>query len=610
MSEKRVNTIFLAIILFSLIPNKLFISPRYATDSSWQIAVNNAFMRHYVFGKDMIFTYGPLGFLSYGLPLGLGVWSIGIVLYKLLIITGLFVIGRNALLSQPAFFGKLMIGFAFIFCGKFYAFDPAIFGLLFITLGCIYALGQPDSKWLFCLGFLAVLSFFIKMNSGFVGGLFVLVTLLFLLIRKKLAVKPFLLVTGINLGIGLLLTILLHVDMAGYITHGLAIVNYYNDAMVVPLLPRAVTPISVFALTVLFLVFFVAAFRRATDKLQWGVSFLLAAAFCFILFKQGFVVATGNHELIFFSAIPFLFLGLSDIKSIGVVGEPASTINWLVIFFTICAIFNIGYMTFHSRWLRDLYMKEPVTIREMPAAIKQRIGNNTVDIFPADIDRLYFEKLNFTTRPIPQGYSVYHSSLDSVNALFYRSVKAPRFVVSGIGSTPGRHPFWDETNTKIAVRENYHIVDSFRFTNEVERAELSHFYLLERNASPAQSQIKPLFRGIHKLNEKITIPGSQFPVLLKVTAHYSTWNKLKRFFFQPTLLRCRIDYEDGTFSEHNAILPTIAAGVIINKRLLSNEDGAWFFGSPRTNVSATAISFKGDKAWFDENIEISFSEIR
>jgi hypothetical protein len=303
-------------------------------------------------------------------------------------------------------------------------------------------------------------------------------------------------------------------------------------------------------------------------------------------------------------------LGLSGIKSITVEKETANTINWLAILFSVCAIFNIGYMTFHSRWLRDLYMKEPVTIREMPAAIKQRIGKNTVDIFPADIDRLYFENLNFTTRPIPQGYSVYHSSLDSTNAFFYRSAGAPRFVVFGIGSTPGRHPFWDETITKIAIRDNYQVVDSFRFTNEVEPDAFSHFYLLEKKTLPLYSQVKALSSIKAHLNEKIAIPNSGFPIMLKANVHYSNWNRLKRFLFQPTLLRCRIDYEDGSFSEHNASLPILEDGIIINKRLLSNEEAAWFFGSPRNNLRATAICFMGDTLWFDDNIDISFSEIQ
>ncbi|MES2648296.1 MAG: hypothetical protein V4717_15575 [Bacteroidota bacterium] len=609
MGEKRVNDIFQAIILFFLIPNKLFIPPRHAIDSAWQIAVNNAFTSGYHFGTELVFTYGPLGFLSYGLPLGLGIWATGIVLYKLAIITGLFVIGRKALLGQHQIFGKVIVLLAFVFCGRFFIFDPTIFVLLFITLGCINSLEQPNIPWLFLLGLVAVLGFFIKMNSGFTGFLFVGITMLFLFFRKKISAKQFFGVVGINLLLLVLLCFVLRVDLLSYIRHGLTIVNYYNDAMAVPLPAWPVTPLAVVGLGLLLVVLFLAAFKQTRDKLQWSVAFCMAATFFFIAFKQGFVVAVGNHQLIFFSVMPFLFLGLDGTATIPVTQETRDTISWLAVFFTICAIFNIGHMTFHSRWLRDLYMKEPVIQMEIPAAINKRIGNKTVDIFPSDIDRLYFEKLHFTTRPVPQGYSVYHSSLDAANASFYRSGKSPQFVVMGIGSIPGRHPFWDETNTRIAVRNNYHLVDSFRFTNEVLAPALSHFYLLEKNASTTQSQLKMLSNHKAFLNKKIAIPDSEFPVLLKVKAQYSGWNKIKRFLFQPTLLKCRINYEDGSYSEHNAILPTIENGVIINKKFLSNEEASWFFGVKREMVKAKEIIFRGDAFWFEEEIDISFFEV-
>src|ERR1700682_702603 len=61
-----IGIIYLCIATFSVQTDK--IQP--GLDESWRYGLNALATGHYIFGKDVIFTYGPLGYLSHPMPLG------------------------------------------------------------------------------------------------------------------------------------------------------------------------------------------------------------------------------------------------------------------------------------------------------------------------------------------------------------------------------------------------------------------------------------------------------------------------------------------------------------------------------------------------------------
>ena len=57
--------------------------------------------------------------------------------------------------------------------------------------------------------------------------------------------------------------------------------------------------------------------------------------------------------------------------------------------------------------------------------IKRTIGQSTVDVFGYGQSLAIANDLNYTPRPIFQGYSAYTPALVKANADFYRSAGAP-----------------------------------------------------------------------------------------------------------------------------------------------------------------------------------------
>ena len=64
-----INIFFSLLLLAFIFPGYFF---TYATglDASWQYGINAAFAKDLIFGKDVLFSYGPLGFLCCSMDIG------------------------------------------------------------------------------------------------------------------------------------------------------------------------------------------------------------------------------------------------------------------------------------------------------------------------------------------------------------------------------------------------------------------------------------------------------------------------------------------------------------------------------------------------------------
>jgi hypothetical protein len=54
--------------LIYFIPFPIFFAPSTGLDPSWRISLNMAIDKGLIFGKDIVFTYGPLGYLETRIP--------------------------------------------------------------------------------------------------------------------------------------------------------------------------------------------------------------------------------------------------------------------------------------------------------------------------------------------------------------------------------------------------------------------------------------------------------------------------------------------------------------------------------------------------------------
>jgi hypothetical protein len=67
----------------------------YGLDVSWQMTLNYARAMHWTWGKDIIYTYGPLGFLGTRLGFGISRWAF--LLFDIFFVANMFYLFRDFL---------------------------------------------------------------------------------------------------------------------------------------------------------------------------------------------------------------------------------------------------------------------------------------------------------------------------------------------------------------------------------------------------------------------------------------------------------------------------------------------------------------------------------
>jgi hypothetical protein len=604
------NRIAYAIIIYACIPNRLFAEIRYCMDPSWQYALNTAIQKNYVIGKDFVFTYGPLGFLSTGLPLYLADHGLGIVVYKAVLFAALSGIGIYAVRSAGSIWQKAAILLIYGLAGRLYSYESSVYYMmLFLAFLLWHQKKQKDALLYIALAF-ACINFYIKLNTG----LFLLVLLgmytLALCVRRQLGWIKLLAMAVCG---GLLLAAiawLTNTNLALYVTNGFEIVRHFAAAESYSVSPGSATFLSAMGILLGFVALVIAyLLQKKAQGFAWLNSIMMAGCL-FVAYKQGFVRGSYNHQVSFFASSLLLLLIFFALVN----GREASLLQQVsgiaILVLAAFSILEIGIYGFGFSPLKDLYVADDARVSYIPDRIKRQVGQASIDLFPFEAMHVYYNRLNYAPRPVPQGYQAYSQKLDSINAAYYQQPTAPEFVMMAKGSIDNRHPFWDEYQTKLAIRANYTITDSLLLPDRPGQVPVL-YWLLKRKVSsqPAGTKMPAQVTG-RSWQQSIADPidCSAFPqdALLKITMQPNYKGHLLAFLFQPTILVCHMQYANGTASQYDAIAPIFAAGIPVGCKLESNEDIAAFLRQqpslPQNKI--LKIWFTGNTGMFQKEMAL------
>jgi hypothetical protein len=87
--------------------------------------------------------------------------------------------------------------------------------------------------------------------------------------------------------------------------------------------------------------------------------------------------------------------------------------------------------------------------------VRADVGDRTVDVFGYEQGIALLNNLNYTPRPIFQGYSVYTPALVNANTAFYSSARAPDYVLFKYQTIDDRYPALDDASVLRQVLFDY-----------------------------------------------------------------------------------------------------------------------------------------------------------
>jgi hypothetical protein len=580
--------------------------PATGVDSTWEYGLNQAVAQGYVFGRDLIFTYGPLA-------------SLGTIMF------------------HPATYPLTVVGsiiFAIGFCSAFALICAPKRRLLFIFLPvCLALCLSRDCEFLFLPIILLIVavraslpaaaSFQLMSTPLVIVGIgltssavaltplvkasFSIVTLpicgltfLVLLLRNCWAAFVFATVTaGVLLGAWWLTGQPLDA-LPWYFVAQDPIISGYSDAMSVD---GPLWPILTYATaSSILLVTFYMHFTRKTGWRGW-VALLGLAWVLFVTYKAAFIrqdwwhiiiaagvlLLTGYALALLSSARVALFVALVTVIASSAICGMVPTDHRIANQIVNAWQKTISGITAHFRDPDALQRQFIAANDKIRAEVPLNHVGGSVDLYPTELAAIFANKLNWSGRPTPQSYAVYDPRLDAQNVAHLTSPNGPNTVFFKFAPVTGQLPALEDAGSLLYLLTGYDVVGSSGSYVQMTRRAAS-------NGSPLEHTKTRIVEG--KLNSNIEI-GSADPTWVALDIHPTLLGRLIAAVYKLPILRITLTLGNGRIVQRRYVPGSGNAGFIISPYLSTSNDlirlAAGLDGAPR--VTSFCITSSKEDLW-------------
>jgi hypothetical protein len=464
------NWVLGAVLVLLTWPTR-FAPPIVGLDPSWHTGLAVAVKEGLQFGQEVVFTYGPLGFLDYpsvwypDLARIAFVYSVAVDLaFAVALVWAL----RRTLSTAVA------LAAAYLVLALLPGIEQAIALVAILSLGMLRR-GPPPlpiNAFIVIVGALAAVEALIKISVGPLLLVMAVLTLIGVRARWWQVVAPIgLFVVGL---LGLWVASGQSVsNLPDFVRNSEEIASGYSEAMSA----REISSFGslVWVLAPLAVVIATAA-GRYRDQLARCSAVAIVAAAAIVLFKQGVVRFNPSHNVIWISTACTLWLAIPWAAA-----QRAAQVGGAIALAAIAlhtypaaggGIDPIGHIRFAGEETRNLL--DPSRLERIeaearsamrdvygldPATLSQLRGRS-VSIDPWEIGVVWAYRLNWSPLPVFQNYSAYTSHLDELNAAEIRDPHGPQRILrenlSEPGSTffasiDGRYGPWDPPGQALAT---------------------------------------------------------------------------------------------------------------------------------------------------------------
>ena len=558
--------------------------PPLELDPSWHVALEYAAVHHLQFGTQIVFTFGPLGFLSTRTSMGhLEGARIAFAFFW----SAMIALAATALAKRL----KGWVRYAFLAWLVVFTLSEGLDQTAFFVMAYgawLLLVDNPKQRWqapLFILAFIVLslikLSF---LTAGFASLALVVVYW----IQQRKILRALLLALAAPAGFIAFWAALGQSPshLAPWFRHGLELESGYSAAM--NLVPKTPVFCAALAALALFACVLVATLVRAHRGLLTWAGLITLAQYVFLAWKEGFTRSGDWHTFVFLWFLPLAmaFCFLEDPSS-----APTASQRWVVngafatsmMFCLAAANFQIPGFAGQQliQWPRraahseemifatlrgrsyDLYADCRDSKNVRPLLLdhaKDVIGNESVDVMNFLLAAAVVNEMNYQPRPVIQGFVAYTPALQSLNAEYFRGAGRPHFVMLCHEATDGRFPTLEDSAALNYVLNNY-----------VPVARDGRFLILQQRTTEDLA-----FRLVHEeslgFGEKLDLrPWAQGPLFMSVGIAPTVLGRAVTTLYQQHPLYMRISTGQG--EERYRIIPSMAERpFLVNPLLDSNYD--------------------------------------
>ena len=542
--------------------------PTVGLDPSWQLVLNHAAHTDWVFGRDLVYTYGPWGWLTtqYYFADTFAIRFAWELLFKA--VGAILIVIAATRLAWPR---RIALLAAALLLPPFFQDTWPMLLIAGLTLRAARPT-TPRALLIIAgafLGFLALQKFtFLVMVAG---GLACVIAHHAIERRWSAAAWLFASAFGAFLG-GWLAAGQPLAALPAFLQHAAWISSDYGDAMFLD----ESTP--VFACGVASAILFL---LLVWDSPRWRnlpLAFALTG-FGFVAWKLGFVRADGHTLGFFFFA---LFAGLVAPWLNDAPQRRRTIVSWSLVVVALAGSLaaapdlpaNIGRaLRVHlADKTRALLRTDPLyryvdravatlrTENDLPA-IRTAVGSATVDQFGHDQLTLLLNGLAYRPRPVFQGFLAYSGRLAALNESAYLSTAAPAFTLARLETIDGRYPPLDDARLLPRLISDHSFV----------LAE-NGYLLLRRNPPAGALTRQPIDAGELRFGREHTLPAHQAALWATIDISYSWLGHVRRLLYKPPEVTLVLRYATGTETRHRFVVPAGRDGFLLSPTLFDTAD--------------------------------------
>jgi hypothetical protein len=593
--------------------------PQAGLDESWRSALNEAVVHGYVFGRDLVFTFGPLASV-YSTVFNPGTDA------AMMIGSTVFAVGVCAALGLAAHPRRHMFSLMVPFVVAIsVARDSVFLALPFLLLMAIIRTLLPDSSPLRLRPTPLVLSGIVLatistsiepiVKGSFAGAVAACCALAFVALARR----------SLRMAIAFAAFIVASMSapwfLAGqqisqlphYFVAQRPIVSGYTNAMSAS--GPAWVPVVYLLCAAALSVAFYLSFTRATGK-NGLIALTGLIAILFISFKAGMVRQDGH---VFVSMGVLLIIGYT-------VSLQCSLRVAIAILITVAASwFAIGrsvqpidsawvHQTIEYTWRATLdgianRVNDPGNLtREFVLANAQIKEDRplphvsgTVDLYPVELSAVFANGLKWAGRPVLQSYSAYEPVLDALNVSHLRSSSAPDTVFFTLDPIDNRLPSLDDSGSLVELLNSYKVVGYD-----------APYIRMDRDAASSKAAIiSDGARTIAGEMDRDIAVYRDMPTWVKVDVQPTLLGRLVSAVYKAPSLGITVKFDDGHTIARRFIASVGQTGFVVSPNLAIPEDVIRLAAGIREREKVASFKIESNHAWlWRTKFNVQLSRIR
>lgn len=209
--------------------------------------------------------------------------------------------------------------------------------------------------------------------------------------------------------------------------------------------------------------------------------------------------------------------------------------------------------------------------------------HGSADVYPLSQTLALPPGVTCRPRPVFQSYSVYTAKLAEMNAAHLRSDRAADHILFDLWTIDGRFPSQDDSLCWPELLTRYDI------TGAAER-----YILMKKSVTPREYKLTPIGETMARFDEGIAIPSmSSGPIWVRIDIRRTLYGKVIAMLYRPTRVSLTVSTRSGRTYSGRLLTSTARAGFLLSPVVENRQS---FSGLASTNWQHELADLEGASA--------------